>query len=40
VITPIYKNIELKNKEIQNLTELKDLLLARMTRVESEKELI
>lgn len=32
--------INLKNKEIQKLEELKDLLLAKMTRVESGKELI
>ncbi len=32
--------IELKNNENQKLTELKELLLAKMTRVESEKELV
>ena len=30
VISPIYKNIELKNKENQKLTELKDLLLSKL----------
>lgn len=35
VITPVFKNIELKNKENQKLGELKDFLLAKMTRVEN-----
>lgn len=35
LITPIYKNIELKNKEIQKLTELKDLLLSKLATIEN-----
>jgi restriction endonuclease S subunit len=34
LITPIYKNIELKNKENQKLAELKDLLLSKLTTLE------
>ncbi len=30
LVTPIYRNIELKNKENQKLTELKDLLLSKL----------
>lgn len=33
LITPIYKNIEVKNKEIQKLTELKDLLLSKLATI-------
>ena len=35
LISPIYKNIELKNKENQKLTELKDLLLSKLATVEN-----
>ena len=34
---PIFEMIEIKANENQKLSELKDLLLAKMTRVESEK---
>jgi type I restriction enzyme S subunit len=35
LITPIYKNIELKNKENQKLSELKDLLLSKLATIEN-----
>ena len=35
LISPIYKNIELKNKENQKLAELKDLLLSKLATIEN-----
>jgi type I restriction enzyme S subunit len=35
LISPTYKNIELKNKENQKLTELKDLLLSKLATIEN-----
>lgn len=35
LITPIFRNIELKNKENQKLTELKDLLLSKLATIEN-----
>lgn len=35
LIRPIYKNIELKSKETQKLTELKELLLSKLATIES-----
>jgi len=34
LIKPVYKNIELKNKENQKLTELKELLLSKLATIE------
>lgn len=40
IIEPFFESIENHNLENQKLEELKDLLLAKMTKVETEKELI